>query len=152
MGKKNYMVNVGITGQIARKNDIHGYIQDTIYHLHPKLRRNVDLELSITSYRMEDGDYNYATCSGNRSGIEIVLNRLNEDGRKFTHDQMMLNLAHELVHAKQFIKGELSPKLQRFKRKYHGKTPYSRQPWEKEAYKLESKLYNMFWVGRENFI
>ncbi len=146
------MVNVGITGQIARKNDIHGYIQDTIYHLHPKLRRNVDLELSITSYRMEDGDYNYATCSGNRSGIEIVLNRLNEDGRKFTHDQMMLNLAHELVHAKQFIKGELSPKLQRFKRKYHGKTPYSRQPWEKEAYKLENKIYNMFWVGREKFI
>jgi hypothetical protein len=152
MGKKNYMVNVGITGQITRKNDIHGYIQDTIYHLHPKLRRNVDLELSIISYKVEDGDYNYATCSGNRSGIEIVLNRLNEDGRKFTHDQMMLNLAHELVHAKQFIKGELSPKLQRFKRKYHGKTPYSRQPWEKEAYKLENKIYNMFWVGRENFI
>jgi len=141
------MVNVGIIGQIARKNDIHGYIQDTIYHLHPKLRRNVDLELSITSYKMEEGDYNYATCSGNKNTIEIVLNRLDEDGDKFSHDQMMLNLAHELV-----IKGELSPKLQRFKHKYHGKTPYSRQPWEKEAYKMESKLFNMFWVGRENFI
>lgn len=149
---KYYMINIDISGQIARKRDIYNYIEDVIYHLHPRLRRNVDLSLHIVSHKPELKDYHYATCSGNNKVVDIELNRLDEHGKKFTHDQMMLNLAHELIHAKQFIKGELSPKLQRFKRKYHGKTPYSRQPWEKEAYKMESKIYNMFWVGRDKFI
>jgi hypothetical protein len=149
---KYYMVNIDISGQIARKRDIYNYVTDVIYHLHPRLRRNVDLSLHIVSRPIELGDYTHATCSGNVGVVDIELNRLDEDGSKFTHDQMMLNLAHELIHAKQFIKGELSPKLQRFKKKYHGKTPYSRQPWEKEAYKLESQIFNMFWVGRDKFI
>ena len=146
------MVNIDISGQIARKRDIYNYVTDVIYHLHPRLRRNVDLSLHIVSRPIELGDYTYATCSGNARSVDIELNKIDEDGIKFTHDQLMLNLAHELIHAKQFIKGELSPKLQRFKRKYHGKTPYSRQPWEKEAYKMESKIFNMFWVGRDKFI
>ena len=149
---KYYMINIDISGQIARKRDIYNYIEDVIYHLHPRLRRNIDLSLHIVSHNPQLGDYHYATCAGNNKSVDIELNRLDETGKKFTHDQMMLNLAHELIHAKQFIKGELSPKLQRFKRKYHGKTPYSRQPWEKEAYKMESKIYNMFWVGRDKFI
>lgn len=149
---KYYMVNIDISGQIARKRDIYNYVTDVIYHLHPRLRRNVDVSLHIVSNPMELGDYSYATCYGSKRGVDIELNRLDENGNKFTHDQLMLNLAHELIHAKQFIKGELSPKMQRFKKKYHGKTPYSRQPWEKEAYKLESKIYNMFWVGRDKFI
>jgi len=146
------MINVGITGQIAKKHQIIGFMVDTLYYLDPTCRRNIDLELTIQSDKYEDGDYNYATCSGSKKSVDITLNRLNEDGDRFSHDQMMLNLAHELVHAKQFIKGELTPKLHFFNRKYYGKTPYSRQPWEKEAYKMESKIYNMFWVGRDKFI
>lgn len=147
-----YMINIDISGQIARKKDIYNYIEDVIYYLHPRLRRNVDLTLHIVSWKPELKDYHYATCSGNKSLIDIELNRYNEKGEKFTHDQMMLNLAHELIHAKQLIKGDLSPKMQRYKRKYHGNTPYSQQPWEKEAYKNESKIYNMFWAGRDKFI
>lgn len=149
---KIYMINVDITGQIARKNDIINYIGDVIYHLHPKLKNNVDLDLSIVTDQYEEGNYTYATCSGSKRQIDIILNRVDETSKKFTHDQMMLNLAHELVHAKQFLKGELSPKLASWKKKNHRKTPYSRQPWEKEAYKLEEQLFNMFWVGRDQFI
>lgn len=149
------MINVGITGQIAKKHQIIAFMVDALYFQigsWPTNRRNIDLELTVQSYKYEDGDYSYATCSGSKNNVDIILNRLNEEGKRFSHDQMMLNLAHELVHAKQFIKGELTPKLHRFKRKYYGKTPYSRQPWEKEAYKMESKIYNMFWVGRDKFI
>ncbi len=149
---KYYMITIDISGQIARKKDIYNYIEDVIYYFHPRLRRNIDISLHIVSHKPELKDYHYATCSGSKKDVDIELNRFNEKGEKFTHDEMMLSLAHELVHAKQFIKGELSPKLHRFKRKYHGKTPYSRQPWEREAYKLESKIYNMFWAGRDKFI
>jgi hypothetical protein len=58
---------------------------------------------------------------------------------------MMLNLAHELVHAKQFIKGELHPNLNRWKSLDYSNTAYSRQPWEKEAYLLEDKLLETYW-------
>ena len=60
---------------------------------------------------------------------------------------MMLNLAHELVHAKQFIKGELHPTLYKWKKfkKDYAKTPYFKQPWEKEAYLMEDKIFNQFW-------
>ena len=59
----------------------------------------------------------------------------------------MRNLAHELVHAKQFIKGELHPTLNKWKKykKDYTKTPYLKQPWEKEAYKLEEELFNKYW-------
>ena len=63
----------------------------------------------------------------------------------FTLEEMMLNLAHELVHAKQFITGDLHSSLKVWKRKDYTKTPYRKTPWEKEAYLLEDKLLNKFW-------
>ena len=47
---------------------------------------------------------------------------------------MLINLTHEVIHAKQFISGELSPTTARWKNSDYTKTPYSKQPWEREAY------------------
>jgi hypothetical protein len=52
----------------------------------------------------------------------------------------MSTLAHELVHVKQFARGELSDNLQYWKGKDHSSTKYWEQPWEKEARKLQKKL------------
>ena len=52
-------------------------------------------------------------------------------------------LAHECVHLKQFIKGELSPNLDRWKsNRYVSHHDYDNQPWEREAYRLEYSLLN----------
>ena len=61
--------------------------------------------------------------------------------------QILIWLAHEMVHLKQFVRKELwdyeSGRVQ-WKTRSYGKVHYADQPWEKEAYRLESELYEMF--------
>ena len=62
--------------------------------------------------------------------------------------QILTWLAHEMVHLKQFVRGELfdyeSGRVQWKSRAYSEKIHYDDHPWEKEAYRLESELYEMF--------
>ena len=62
-------------------------------------------------------------------------------------DQILTWLAHEMVHLKQFVRKELwdyeTGKVQ-WKKRMYGNVHYNDQPWEKEAYRLEDKLYNEF--------
>ena len=62
-----------------------------------------------------------------------------------TISEMLRNLAHEMVHAKQYLKGELCVDVQswkgvRFKSKL-GVDYDVNAPWEKEAYRRENLLY-----------
>ena len=53
----------------------------------------------------------------------------------------LLNLAHEMVHVKQFARGEMDSGLTRWKSNhYAGNIEYWDQPWEKEARRLQGKL------------
>jgi hypothetical protein len=110
-------------------------------YLSPRLRRDISIELNVINRC--DGDA-YALCWGDKNEVFIELARCSR-GHRFTLDEMMLNLAHELVHAKQFITGQLSPVRMNWKTKDYTKTPYSRQPWELEAYRKEEKLFKIFW-------
>ena len=62
-------------------------------------------------------------------------------------DQILIWLAHEMVHLKQFVRKELydyeTGKVQ-WKKRMYGNVHYEDQPWEKEAYRLEEKIYNEF--------
>jgi len=50
-------------------------------------------------------------------------------------------LAHEMVHVRQFARGELDLMMESWKsRKYCGHIEYWNQPWEKEARRLQNKL------------
>lgn len=53
-------------------------------------------------------------------------------------------LAHEMVHVKQFARGELNESLTRWKNKNHENTNYWNQPWEKEARRLQHKMVKTF--------
>ena len=145
------MIHVSIKGRIAKKHHIIHFIGDTFDYLMPRLRRNVDIDIEIVNKIIENPTH-YAQCSGDYRSAEIILCRYDENGNRFSLDEMMLNLAHELVHAKQYFKRELSPVRQTWKGKDHSKTSYARAPWEREAYGKEIKIYNMFWCGREHFI
>ena len=67
---------------------------------------------------------------------------------KYTFGQILTWLAHEMVHLKQFVRKELwdyeSGRVQWKSRAYSKKVHYEDQPWEKEAYRLEEELYEMF--------
>ena len=53
-------------------------------------------------------------------------------------------LAHEMVHVKQFIRGEIDAGLTRWKNKNCIDIEYWNQPWEKEARKLQHKMVHEF--------
>ena len=64
-------------------------------------------------------------------------------------NDMIKTVIHELVHVKQYVKGELIERTHGkyktiWKGKDHSKTSYSRQPWEKQAYRLQESLYKKY--------
>ena len=63
-------------------------------------------------------------------------------GRKLGYIEMMKTLAHEMVHARQFLRGQLTCEggFAWKGRKADG-FEYMNQPWEKEAYRLEDELF-----------
>jgi len=73
--------------------------------------------------------------------FEILL-----DG-ELSREDCLTTLAHEFVHVKQFSRRELKfgHKIDTWcgKKYYHG-AAYETLPWEKEATRLESKLYNEY--------
>lgn len=135
------MMSISITGRIAKKQQVKTFIFDTLEYLMPRIRREIDIDIRIVT-RCDNN--HYALCLGDKNSAEIELARGSGD-KTFTLEEMMLNLAHELVHAKQFIKGELHPNLNRWKSLDYSNIAYSRQPWEKEAFLLEDKIVEKFW-------
>jgi len=137
------MLRVTINGRIAKKQKVKEYSEEVLLDLMPRLRRNVDIDVYVVT---ECDEKNYALCWGDKNEVEIELAR-KSGSKKFTLEEMMLNLAHELVHAKQFLKGELHPTLHKWKKfkKDYAKTPYFKQPWEKEAYLMEDKIFKQYW-------
>jgi len=54
-------------------------------------------------------------------------------------------LAHEMVHVRQFARGELNSSMTQWKsNKYCDNIEYWDQPWEKEARRLQGKLVEEF--------
>lgn len=76
--------------------------------------------------------------------------------KKIIH--MFLALAHEMVHLKQYAKGEVKDKLYRRKyvkvwmgQVYDDDVSYWDQPWEIEAYGLENSLIAKFLIENDLF-
>lgn len=135
------MMYVYITGRIKNKKKIENFVYDTLSELLPRLRRNVFIDIDIVT---KCDDNISAFCCGDKEEVQIELARECE-GIKFSLDEMVKHLAHELVHAKQFIKGELHPSLRHWNNKDYSKVSYCKTPWEREAYLLEKKLVNKHW-------
>ena len=70
-----------------------------------------------------------------------------DSSMKHSFGQILTWLAHEMVHLKQFVRKELwdyeTGQVQ-WKSRTFNRTRYDDQPWEKEAYRLEGELYEMF--------
>ena len=113
-----------------------------------RMLNNIYLDIKLTKdLKKKEQAYGYCHI------IDDDLNRPREfmieldTSMKHSFDQILIWLAHEMVHLKQFVRGELfdyeTGKVQ-WKRRMYGNVHYEDQPWEKEAYRLEEKLYNEF--------
>ena len=70
--------------------------------------------------------------------------------------RMLIAIAHEMVHVKQFAKGELKDYVKSSKSKWCGKIydnnklDYWDQPWEIDAYGREKGLYYKFLIHKDS--
>lgn len=138
--KYNDNIMVEFHGRIRNKKQIEQYVKNIIRYFIPRLRRVVYININIHN-KLEDHCLGY--CVGDRNTIEIDIAR-HSYGKNQTFRQLMVTLAHELVHAKQFLTGQLSPSLRNWKGEPN-KLAYSRSPYEREAYRKEYWLYENFW-------
>ena len=128
-----------ITGQVKNKKIVQLYTQIILKEL--GLHRLRTFPLHIQFKKHVDGAQ--GMCDGNRHYCNIeVATYCPHTGRKLGFLEMMQTLTHELVHARQFIRGELSNDCKWvWKGRNADGYDYYNQPWEKEAYKLEKKLF-----------
>jgi len=113
-----------------------------------RMLKNIELDIKLTKdLKKKEQAYGYCHITDDN------LNRPREfmieldTSMKYGFDQILTWLAHEMVHLKQFVRGELcdyeTGRVQ-WKKRMYGNVYYEDQPWEREAYRLETKLYEEF--------
>ena len=131
------MIHVFINGRLAKKQDIIIASELLLNEQCPDCNSTVDVNIEI----LKTVDENLAGyCWGDSKHVEIELARVSND-YTYTRQELLLNLTHELVHAKQLINKQFEFKLQEELIK---NTPYNKLPWEQEAYGLEDSLYEEY--------
>lgn len=85
----------------------------------------------------------FGLCEGDRDYAKITISKkCPVTGRKLGFTEMMYTLAHEMVHARQFLRGQLVAEgAWKWKGRNADGYEYDNQPWEKEAYRLEKELF-----------
>ena len=64
-----------------------------------------------------------------------------------TRKEIVATFFHEMVHAKQYLKGELTSGIGKNPSRWNGKecaVSYFESPWEQEAYELEAVMVDIF--------
>ena len=85
--------------------------------------------------------------TASRRGNDINIKIANIVFGQASVEEKMKTLAHELVHAKQYITGELQfDKWKGTPEANYLHLPYAETPWEEEAYRLQEYLYERFWI------
>lgn len=138
---------VDIAGKLSRKQKFIDYTYKILDHYFGE-RMKRDVDINITVLTRLDNDY-LGTCDGDRTTINIDLAKYKKS-KKLTLEQIAENLAHELVHAKQFLRGEINGENLKYRYKSGfikdcSKMSYRETPWEKEAYGTERELFNLYW-------
>ena len=105
--------------------------------LGPRLARVVELDYHIVSNLDDFGDCEW--MDDNIRPREFCIQIRKEQ----SYSQMILTVVHEMVHVRQMARSELYEifrprQMQVWKGKRLKKSiPYSKQPWEREAYRLQ---------------
>jgi hypothetical protein len=150
---KNIMITFGQEGfKPQHQSLINEFVNNMIEYFDID-DSEADIDIVLTNRC--DGDAG-GYCHGDDEQIEIELATHVQD-YQIPFDRLMINLAHEMVHAKQLIKRELCDKgvvgvtntpekiglsmKQIWKGEAFIDCPYWQQPWEKEAYSMEKEVF-----------
>ena len=141
------MIWVDIHGQLKNKKLVTEISEEILNDYLPQTKINKFVEIYVNTVC---DDECAGLCFGDRYGAEIEIARTSY-GERYTYSEMIRNLCHELIHAKQFMKGELhGANMTRWYKQDFANVPYRKLPWEMEAYGSEKWLYKTFFKDELN--
>jgi len=113
-----------------------------------RMVKNIYLDIKLTKdLKKKEGAYGFCHIVDDSLAKPREFMIELDTSMKWSFDQILTWLAHEMVHLKQFVRGELcdyeTGRVQ-WKKRMYGNVHYEDQPWEREAYRLETKLYEEF--------
>ena len=113
-----------------------------------RMLNNIHLDIKLTkNLKKKEQAYGYCHITDDNLNKPREFMIELDASMKHPFDQILTWLAHEMVHVKQFVRKELwdyeTGRVQ-WKSRSFGRVHYNDQPWEKEAYRLEGELYEMF--------
>lgn len=136
------MIFVDVTGANSTrlKNKLISAAYFYLKELKVSSRTNLDVIIRLTNTDVHGYcDYNY-----DDSDKEITI----ELNKQLSHNELLLALAHEMVHAKQYVKKELRTinGLNYWKGATFSQTKFvdNMVPWEQEAYFREKELFSSY--------
>ena len=129
-----------ILGRHKNKLVVDHYVAMVIkaLKLHRLWKRSI-----IIDFKTSLDDEALGLCFGVKDVAKVEIAK-KSSGSNQTFLEQMHTLAHELVHVKQYMRGELGYNQQgdfKWKKRNAGGYKYENQPWEKEAVRLEKILF-----------
>lgn len=138
------MPQIRIKGQIKDKKKVYEYAHALCKEL--GINRMYSKCIFINFKTTLDND-SQGLCWGDpKEGYVDMSIARKSDGEKLSYESMMQTLAHEMVHAKQYLRGELNGYNHSWKGKKPRNYKYENAPWEREAYKREEELYKRCYI------
>lgn len=134
---------IEVNGSTKKKREL---VEDVVYfcinRLMPRMR-TLDINVNLT--KIEDAE-GFCCCVDPRS-FEIEIQKSLEG------DDLITCVAHEMVHAWQYAVGTLKQTTgcrDFWKGKEYTGTAYSKQPWERQAYRMQEVLLEEFKEWQES--
>ena len=126
-----------ITDKVSNRK--HNLIMDVVSFCYMKLIPSYDININISIRNTKDKDLK-GWCQHNFDDeYEIRVHN------KLSIKELVTTLCHEMVHIKQRVKGELVNDMT-----WRGKKYTEEQPWEVEAYAMESILFQEYYRNIKN--
>tara|TARA_B100001093_G_scaffold483496_1_gene516052 strand:- start:656 stop:1036 length:381 start_codon:yes stop_codon:yes gene_type:complete len=125
------MFHIYLSGHIKNKKQVENFCDKVLHHFFKnRIKRDIDIDIRITK-SLSDGTA--GGCYGDHESIVIEIAKgvqvPNQRYMLYDYKEVIVTLAHELVHAKQHIRKQ---KFQCPEREF-------------EAYNLEYDLYDLYW-------
>lgn len=114
-------------------------------------RLKESLDIHVAFVELSDVEYGYCNPED-----DTYRNFLIEINKNLPYEEILISIAHEMGHVKQYAKRELKDYVYGDKIKFQNeifelaKVGYWRSPWEKDARDIERKLYRAFIKSEEN--
>lgn len=111
------------------------------------LYHKVEITLRFKEFNKKSNEYGFCEWDDDNHRCREFTITLDKN---LSRKQLLLALAHEMVHVKQYAKGELKDYIKVNKSKWKGKiidpieVDYWEHPWEIEAHGRETGLYYKF--------